>query len=71
MGYEGYSTAWPMAKMHPIVGNRGEFVFLLLLFPTILLLKKGRTSNEEGMRSAAGFANNKYAHLNTSGPSDF
>ena len=46
MGYEGFSKSWRAPKMHPIVGNRGEFLFLALLFPTLLMLKATREKNE-------------------------
>ena len=63
MGYEGFSKPWKMAKMHPIVGNRGEFLFLALFFPIILMLKASRQKNETGMRKAIGTVNNQYSHL--------
>ena len=71
MGYEGFSKAWRQPKMHPIVGNRGEYMFLALLFPIILMLKASREKNETGIRNALGNVNNKYAHLKTTRPSEF
>ena len=71
MGYEGFSKSWRAPKMHPIVGNRGEFLFLALLFPTLLMLKATREKNEAGIRKAIGSANNKYSHLATVKPSEF
>ena len=47
--------------MHPIFGNRGEFVFLAMLVPGVLILKACRQKNEDGIRSALGNANNRYA----------
>ena len=71
MGYEGFSKGWRAPKMHPIIGNRGEFLFLALFFPIILMLKATREKNETGIRKAIGNANNKYSHLTTASPSDF
>ena len=71
MGYEGFSKSWRMAKMHPIVGNRGEYLFLALFFPAVLMLKATREKNETKLRKALGAANNKYAHLDTVKPSEF
>ena len=70
MGYEGFSKPWKMPKMHPVVGNRGEFLFLAVLFPVVLMLKAAREKNEAGVRATAGFANNRYAHLTTAAPSE-
>ena len=68
MGYEGFSRPWKMPKMHQSMGNRGEFLFLALFVPAIMLLKKSRTKNEDGVRSALGFSNNRYAHFATVSP---
>ena len=69
MGYEGFSSSWHPLKMHPVHGNRGEFLALGLLFSLVLMMKQGRRKNEDGMRSEYGFANNRYAHLTTQPPS--
>ena len=71
MGYEGFSKPWKMHKMNPVVGNRGEFLFLAIFFPLVLMLKAAREKNEAGLRAATGFANNRYAHLTTASPSEF
>ena len=70
MGYEGFSKGPKLAKMHPIIGNRGEFFFLALLFPSILLMKMQRRKNEEGIRAALGNSNNRWAHFTTINPSN-
>ena len=69
MGYEGFSKPWRMSTMDPIIGNKKEFIFLAILFPTILLLKAARMKNEDGVRDALGHANNRYAHFVTVKPS--
>ena len=71
MGFEGFSKPWKAPKMHPVVGNRGEFFYLALLFPALWFLKASRKKNEEGMRAAAGPATNRYAHLHNTRPSEF
>ena len=71
MGYEGFSKPWKMPKMHPVVGNRGEFLFLALFFPITLLMKATREKNEKGIRNSLGTATNKYAYLATTKPSEF
>ena len=42
VGYESFSSSWKLQKMHPVIGNRGEFLFLALFLPSILLLKASR-----------------------------
>ena len=71
LGYEGFSKPVKVPKMHPIVGNRGEFLFLALLFPVIWLMKTAREKNEIGIRKQLGYSTNRYAHLNTTKPSEF
>ena len=71
MGYEGFSKPWKTPKMNPISGGRNEFMFLALLVPAVLLLKSARQKNEEAVRSALGYANNRYAHLATVQPSQW
>ena len=51
--------------MHPVIGNRGEFLALGLLLSFVLMAKAGRRKNEEGIRDAYGFSNNRFAHLTT------
>ena len=65
MPYEGFSKPWPQPRMHPIIGNRGEFLFLAILFPTVILLRASREKNENGIRASLGNANNRYAHFTT------
>ena len=69
MGYEGFSTSPRMNRMHPVLGNKGEFLFLALFFPALLVLKATRTKNEDGIREALGHANNRYALFTTTNPS--
>ena len=69
MGYEGFSTAPKMNRMHPVLGNKGEFLFLALLFPALLIFKASRLKNEDGIRQALGHSNNRYAYLTTTNPS--
>ncbi len=61
MGYEGFSTPWSVPRSNPIIGNRGEFLFLALLLPAVLLAKKSRRKNEDGLRKAIGNSTNRYA----------
>ena len=42
MGYEGFSKAWKLPKMNPNHGNKYEYLFLALFFPTIVILKACR-----------------------------
>ena len=69
IGYERFSKETPLGKMHPVVGNKGEYLFLALFFPFILLVRAARFKNEDGVRDALGHANNRYAHFTTVGPS--
>jgi hypothetical protein len=48
--------------MHPIYGNKGEFVFLLGLILLTPLIKKSRKKNEDALRNEVK-ANNRYAEL--------
>ena len=50
MPYEGFSKPWTPPRMHPIIGNRGEFLFLALFFPAVLILRATREKNENGVR---------------------
>ena len=65
MGYEGFSKPFPQPKMHPVIGNRGEFLFLALFFPAVVLLRASRKKNEDNIRASLGVANNRYAHFTT------
>ena len=65
MPYEHFSKPFHPPKMHPVSGNKGEFLFLAILFPVILLAKGSRKANEDSLRSTYGFSNNRYAHLTT------
>ena len=69
MGYETFSSPFSPYKMHPVFGNRGEFVFLAVLVPGILVLKTCRKKNEDGIRSALGNATNRYAPFAKVSPS--
>ena len=70
MGYEGFSTPFKQPRMHPVWGNRGEFLFLAILLPSLILIKASRQKNEDGIRAALGNANNRYAHYATVNPTD-
>ena len=70
MGYEGFSSSWHQDKMHPVMGNKGEFLFLALLVPAVILLKGCRAKNEDGIRSALGNSTNRYAVFNKTTPSE-
>ena len=50
MGYEGFSKPHAPARMHPVTGNRGEFIFLFFFIITTPLLMRGRKSNETSLR---------------------
>ena len=63
MGYEGFSKPWKMPKMNPNHGNKYEFLFLAMFFPTVIILKAARKTNEDCIRSALGYSNNRYAEL--------
>ena len=41
-GYESFSSTWKIDRMNPVIGNKGEFLFLALFFPSIILLKASR-----------------------------
>ena len=62
MGYEGFSKPLPLARMHPVYGNKGEFLFLLGLVALVPLIKGSRKSNEDKLRSEVT-ANNRYADM--------
>ena len=70
MGYEGFSSSWHEPRMHQVFGNKGEFLFLALLVPAVLIAKRSRRKNEEGIREVLGTANNRWAPLTKVGPSD-
>jgi len=63
MGYEGFSRPLHPARMYPIVGNKGEFFFLIAFFLTIPCLLHGRKKNEDGLRREIK-TTNRYAELN-------
>ena len=65
MPYEHFSKPFHPPKMHPVQGNKGEFLFLAILFPAVIMAKASRKKNEEGLRSQYGFSNNRYAHFTT------
>lgn len=62
MGYEGFSKPLPLARMHPVYGNKGEFFFLFGLIALVPLVKGARKSNEDALRSETK-ANNRYADM--------
>ena len=70
MGYEGFSRAWHQDKMHPVIGGKGEYLFLALLIPAVIFLKSSRTKNEDGIRSALGNSTNRYAVFTKAYPSE-
>ena len=69
IGYEGFSKPWNMPTMYPVVGNRGEFLFLAIFFPSILIFKRARAKNEEGIRQELGFSTNRYEEVGVMPPS--
>ena len=71
MGYEGFSKGWKLQKMNPNHGNKYEFLFLALFFPSIVVLKAARKQNEESIRSALGHSNNRYAAFATVQPAQW
>ena len=71
MGYEGFSKGWKVPKMNPNHGNKWEFLFLAVLFPTLYVLKAARFGNEDSIRSSLGFSNNRYAPLATVKPAQW
>lgn len=62
MGLEGFSRPVNIAKMHPVSGNRGEFLFIFAFIVTVPLLIRGRKSNEKSLRSLTN-STNRYAEL--------
>lgn len=62
MGYEGFSKPLPLQRMHPIYGNRGEFVFLALFIGTATFIYRGRKKNEDALRKQIK-TTNRYAEL--------
>ena len=62
MGYEGFSRPIAPIKMHPITGNRGEFLLLLVVALSVPLIMSGRKQNEEALRGMTK-TTNRYAEL--------
>ena len=62
MGYEGFSRPLHPLRMHPVSGNRGEFLFLLFFCSSVLFLMHGRKSNETSLRALSP-ATNRYAEF--------
>ena len=50
MGYEGFSRPHALVRMHPVLGNRGEYLLLLALFGLVPLFRNSRKNNEEALR---------------------
>ena len=65
MGYEGFSKPLPLARMHPVYGNKGEWLFLLGLFALVPIVKSSRKKNEDALRATVK-ANNRYEVMNLS-----
>jgi hypothetical protein len=63
MGYEGYGKPVPQMVMHPIYGNKGEYLFLLGLFVVFPLLKYNRRYYEDKVRSQ-NVSTNRWAKMN-------
>ena len=65
MGYEGFSKPLALSRQTPVWGNRGEFLFLALVFLTLPCFVKARKSHEDALRAEVK-ATNRYAplHLN-------
>jgi hypothetical protein len=62
MGYEGFSKPLALPKMHPVYGNKAEFLVLLGLFCLVPLVVNTRKYNEDKMRQEVR-TNNRYAAL--------
>ncbi len=62
MGYEGFSRPLPLERMHPVYGNKGEFLALLCLFALVPLVKAARKKNEDALRAEVK-TNNRFAEL--------
>ena len=48
--------------MNPILGNKGEYLWLFGFLAIVPLFARGRKDNEEGIRSEVK-ANNRYARM--------
>ena len=62
MGYEGFSKPLALQRMHPIYGNKGEFVALFGLIIMLSIVKKSRKNHEDSLRKVTK-ATNRYAEL--------
>ena len=62
MGLEGFSKPVHGLQMHPTVGHRNEFKWLLAVFVFLPIIGKMRRDNEQGM-AAEIVANNTYSRL--------
>lgn len=59
MGYEGFSKPLPLTRMHPIYGQRSEFLILLGFMALVPFLMGGRKQNEDSLRAEVK-TNNRY-----------
>ena len=50
-------------EMNPILGNKGEYFWLVAFLGLVPFLTSGRKSNEDGLRSQVK-STNKYARMN-------
>ena len=51
MGYEGFSRPLALERMHPVYGNKAEFLVLFGLLALVPLIKASRKKNEDALRS--------------------
>ena len=50
MGYEGFSKPFHLARMHPILGNSGEFLVLFAFLALVPIVRSARKKNEDALR---------------------
>ena len=63
MGTEGFSSAQLLPEMNPVLGNKREYLWLMIFLGLVPLLATGRKNNEDGLRSLVT-TNNRYARMN-------
>ena len=49
--------------MNPILGNKKEYMWLLLFLGLVPLLAVGRKANEDGLRQEVGNVTNRFAKM--------
>ena len=61
-GYEGHSRMPGVPKMHPMIGGRGEWIFLLMILGVVPLYKTRRVKAENTLTGIVS-STNRYSKM--------